>query len=119
MARTAQERRVFRKKRVRGVVTGTQARPRLSVYRSLKHLHVQLIDDISRKTVAAVSTKEPSVLAQKIVANLAGARRIGELLAERATAQQVESVVFDRGSFQYHGQVKAIADGARAGGLKF
>ncbi len=119
MAQTVQERRGFRRKRVRGAISGTAARPRLSVYRSLKHIHAQVIDDMSGATLASVSTREPSVRAQKIAANIAGARKLGELIAERAKAKNVSSVVFDRGCFQYHGQVKAVAEGARAGGLQF
>ncbi len=119
MANTPQERRVFRKKRVRKKVIGTPERPRLSVYRSLKHIHAQLIDDMHGSTLACASTQEAALRDQKVKAGVEGARRLGELIAQRAKEKNVTAIVFDRGSFQYHGQVKAVAEGARAGGLKF
>jgi large subunit ribosomal protein L18 len=97
-------------------VTGTAQRPRLSVYRSNRGVFAQLIDDGKGHTVAAVNWIEPEL--RKLTAS-EQAKKAGELLAERAKAAGVESCVFDRGGYQYHGRVKALADGAREGGLVF
>jgi len=97
-------------------VTGTAERPRLSVYRSNRGISAQLIDDGKGHTVAAVNWIEPDL--RKVTAS-EQAKKAGELLAERAKAAGVESCVFDRGGYQYHGRVKALADGAREGGLVF
>jgi large subunit ribosomal protein L18 len=102
--------------RVRKRVTGTTARPRLVVNRSTRHVFAQVVDDVSGRTLASASTMEADVRA------LAGdktakAKRVGELVAERAIAAGIGPVVFDRGGYQYHGRVAAIADGAREGGL--
>ena len=96
--------------------TGTAERPRLSVYRSNKGVFAQLIDDRKGHTVAAVNWIEPEL---KTLTASAQATKAGELLAERAKAAGVETCVFDRGGYQYHGRVKALAEGAREGGLKF
>ena len=108
--------RLRRRRRVRARITGTAARPRLSVYRSNRGVFAQLIDDGKGHTVAAVNWIEPEL--RKLTAS-EQAKRAGELLAERAKAAGVETCVFDRGGYQYHGRVKALADGAREGGLVF
>ncbi len=110
------QRRLRRRRRVRARVTGTAERPRLSVYRSNRGVFAQLIDDRMGHTVAAVNWVEPEL--RKLSAG-EQAKRAGELLAERAKAAGVESCVFDRGGYQYHGRVKALAEGAREGGLVF
>jgi large subunit ribosomal protein L18 len=113
---TKRQARLRRRRRVRARVTGTAARPRLSVYRSNRGVFAQLIDDGKGQTVAAVNWIEPEL--RKLTAS-EQAKRAGELLAERAKAAGVETCVFDRGGYQYHGRVKALADGAREGGLVF
>jgi len=113
---TTRQRRLRRRRRVRARVTGTAERPRLSVYRSNRGIFAQLIDDGKGHTVAAVNWIEPDL--RKVTAS-EQAKKAGELLAERAKAAGVESCVFDRGGYQYHGRVKALADGAREGGLVF
>lgn len=105
-------------KRIRRKVAGTAERPRLAVYRSLKHIYAQIIDDRQGRTIASASTAEKNAEV-KNGGNLAGAKAIGELLAQRATAKGVKAVVFDRGGYLYHGRVKALADAARAAGLEF
>ncbi|HEX5376268.1 MAG TPA: 50S ribosomal protein L18 [Solirubrobacterales bacterium] len=113
---TTRQRRLRRRRRVRARVTGTAERPRLSVYRSNRGVFAQLIDDGKGHTVAAVNWIEPDL--RKLTAS-DQAKRAGELLAERAKAAGVESCVFDRGGYQYHGRVEALAQGAREGGLVF
>ncbi len=113
---TKPQRRLRRRRRVRARVSGTTERPRLSVYRSNRGVFAQLIDDTKGHTVAAVNWIEPDL--RKLTAT-DQARRAGELLAERAKAAGVKTCVFDRGGYQYHGRVKALADGAREGGLAF
>ena len=108
--------RLRRRRRVRARVVGTTERPRLSVYRSNRGVFAQLIDDGKGHTVAAVNWIEPEL--RKLTAS-EQAKRAGELLAERAKAAGVEACVFDRGGYQYHGRVKALAEGAREGGLVF
>ena len=108
--------RLRRRRRVRAKVRGTAERPRLSVFRSNRGVSAQLIDDASGRTLAAVSWTESDLRGLK---PLEQAAKGGELLAERAKAAGVDTVVFDRGGYQYHGRVKALADGAREGGLKF
>jgi large subunit ribosomal protein L18 len=106
--------------RIRKKVTGTAQRPRLSVHFSGKHVYAQVIDDESRRTLAAASTAEPSLGGKKKpAANSAAAAEVGKAIAERSLSKKLERVVFDRGGFFYHGKVKALADAARAGGLKF
>ena len=113
---TKRQRRLRRRRRVRARVTGTTQRPRLSVYRSNRGVFAQLIDDGKGHTVAAVNWIEPEL--RKLTAS-EQTKRAGELLAERAKAAGVETCVFDRGGYQYHGRVKALAEGAREGGLVF
>jgi len=113
---TRDQRRLRRRRRVRARVTGTAERPRLSVYRSNRGVFAQLIDDTAGHTVAAVNWTEPDL--RKFTAS-EQAKKAGELLAERGKAAGVETCVFDRGGYQYHGRVKALAEGAREGGLAF
>ena len=101
-------------------MAGTAERPRLSVHFSGKHVYAQVIDDNSGRTLAAASTTERSLVAKdKAAANKTTAKQVGKAIAERLLAKKLERVVFDRGGFLYHGKVKALADAARAGGLKF
>jgi large subunit ribosomal protein L18 len=108
--------RLRRRRRVRAKVHGSAERPRLSVFRSNRGIQAQLIDDVKGHTVAAVSWTEDDL---KSLASMDQAKRAGELLAERAKAAGVESCVFDRGGYRFHGKVRALADGAREGGLRF
>jgi large subunit ribosomal protein L18 len=108
--------RLRRRRRVRAKVRGTAERPRLSVFRSNRGIQAQLIDDGAGHTLAAVSWIEDEL---KTLARMEQAKRAGELLAERAKAAGVEECVFDRGGYRYHGKVKALAEGAREGGLRF
>ena len=111
--------RARRHRRIRKHLAGTQARPRLSVFRSLKHIYAQVIDDSRGITLAAASDAEPRVQGQVAGVKTARARAVGELVAQRARERGIERVVFDRGGYVYHGRVKALADGARAAGLDF
>jgi large subunit ribosomal protein L18 len=113
---TKRQQRLRRRRRVRARVTGTADRPRLSVYRSNRGIFAQLVDDRAGHTVAAVNWIEPEL--RKLSAS-GQAKKAGELLAERAKAAGVETCVFDRAGYQYHGRVKALAEGAREGGLAF
>ncbi len=112
-----------RHRRIRAKVFGSAERPRLAVYRSLQHIYAQVIDDALGQTLAAASSNEPDFRAQageKIKGgNVAGAKVVGQLLAQRALGTGIAQVVFDRGGNPYHGRVKSLADGAREGGLKF
>jgi large subunit ribosomal protein L18 len=110
------QRRLRRRRRVRAKVRGSAARPRISVFRSNRGICAQLIDDDAGRTIAAVNWTEPEL---RSLAAMDQARRVGELLAERGKAAGVDSAVFDRGGYQYHGRVQALADGARGGGLVF
>ena len=103
-------------KRIRHKVRGTSERPRLAVFRSLKHIYAQVIDDIKGHTLAAASSAEEK---GKNGGNIAGAKEIGKLVADRAKDKGVKAVVFDRGGYHYHGRVKALADAARQAGLEF
>jgi large subunit ribosomal protein L18 len=114
--RTAPERRLKRRRRVRAKVHGTAERPRISVFRSNRGVFAQLIDDEAGRTLAAVNWTEDEL---KSLKRMEQAKKAGELLAERAKAAGVETAVFDRGGYQYHGRVKALAEGAREGGLIF
>src|SRR3954462_5467063 len=111
---TPEQRRLKRRRRVRAKVRGTAERPRISVFRSNRGIAAQLVDDVAGKTIAAVQWTEPELRDLKKAKQSAKA---GELLAQRAKAAGVESAVFDRGGYQYHGRVKAFADGVREGGL--
>ena len=110
-----------RHRHVRRKIRGTPERPRLSVYRSLRHIHAQLIDDGAGAALVSVSSLcgEIPQRAKGVKGKCAVSREVGKLLAERAKAESIERVVFDRGGYLYHGRVKALADGAREGGLVF
>jgi large subunit ribosomal protein L18 len=110
--------RVRRHRRVRKRVTGTPDRPRLAVFRSNKHISAQVIDDVTGRTVAAASSIEKD-LKSTSGGNRDAAKKIGQLVGERAKAAGVSKVVFDRGGFLYHGRVAALADAAREAGLEF
>lgn len=118
--------------RIRKRISGTEARPRMSVFKSSKHIYAQLVDDITGKTLAAASSleKEAQTKAKSVkvddqapkttsTKSVAAAHAVGLLLAERCKGKNIGEVVFDRNGFVYHGRIKAVADGARAGGLKF
>lgn len=109
--------RVARQKRVRAKVTGTQARPRLSVFRSLNNIYAQLIDDTKGVTIASASTLDKEVKTK--ASNIEAAKEVGTLIAKRAAEKKIETVVFDRNGYLYHGKVKALAEAAREAGLKF
>jgi large subunit ribosomal protein L18 len=104
--------------RIRRKVSGTAERPRLNVFRSLDHIYVQLIDDQAGKTLASASTSGKNSPI-KTGGNLAAAKEVGKLIAERAQAKGIKKVVFDRGGYLYHGRIKALADAAREAGLEF
>lgn len=117
MALTKNERRIRIKRRIRKSVTGTNSIPRLSVFRSNKGIYAQIITDEDNKTIVAASSVE---LAEGAAANKTEqATKVGELIAKKATEAGIETVVFDRNGYLYHGRIKSLADGARNGGLKF
>lgn len=118
MALTKQERRLRIKRRIRKSVSGTAERPRMSVFRSNKQISVQLIDDLSGKTLVATSSLIKEI-AEKTVTKNEQAELVGQAIAEKAAAAGITSVVFDRNGYLYHGRVKSLADAARKGGLKF
>ncbi|HEY3602365.1 MAG TPA: 50S ribosomal protein L18 [Chthoniobacterales bacterium] len=105
-------------RRIRRKVSGTAERPRLAVYFSGKHVYAQVVDDEAGRTLVSAGTTEKELSKGKHAANRATAEKIGKLIAERALARNIDKAVFDRGGFLYHGKVKALADAARAGGLK-
>ena len=109
--------RVKRHARVRGKISGTPERPRLSVFRSESNIYAQIIDDVAGNTLCAASTVEKEF--EGFGGNVEAAKKIGNKIAERALAKGIETVVFDRGGYVYHGRVQALAEGAREGGLKF
>ena len=111
------EARLRRHRRVRGKISGTAARPRLNVYRSLSNIYVQLIDDVAGVTLASASTTEKDFA--QYGGNVEAAKAVGKTLAERATAKGITECVFDRGGYVYHGRVAALAEAAREAGLKF
>ena len=122
MSNVAQKRRtgrIIRHARVRKKIQGTAARPRLAVFRSNKHLVLQVIDDEAGRTIASASSNEAAQRGIGSGANVDAATRLGTLVAERAKSAGVEKVVFDRGGFAYHGRVAAAAEAARAAGLEF
>jgi len=113
---TKPQQRLRRRRRVRARIRGNAERPRLSVYRSNRGVFAQLIDDDAGRTMASVSWTEPEL---RKLGSMEQAKRVGELLAERAKGAGVETCVFDRGGYRFHGRVAAIAEGAREGGLRF
>ena len=115
--RAKERRRVHR--RIRRKVAGTSARPRLAIFRSLNHTYAQVIDDAQGKTLASASTLEKEVLGDsKAAGNVAAAKLVGKVIAQRAKAKGIEAVVFDRGGYIYHGRVKALAEAARESDAK-
>src|SRR5215210_3514380 len=105
------------RERIRNKVTGTTERPRLAVFRSLKHIYAQVIDDTTGKTIASASSRDKDSSTKG--ANAAAAKAVGALIAKKAKDLGITSVVFDRGGYLYHGNIKALADAARENGLKF
>jgi large subunit ribosomal protein L18 len=121
--KTKEDRRDRIKYRIRRRVQGTVERPRLTVFRSVAHMYVQVVDDATGQTIASASTVEPAVKGalpkQATGGNVEGAKAIGKAIAERLIGQGVKRVVFDRNGFLYHGRVKAVAEAAREAGLEF
>ena len=109
--------RLQRHKRVRAKISGTAERPRLDVFRSAKNIYAQVIDDVAGVTLVSASTAEKSLT--EYGGNKEAAQKIGQIVAERCKAKGIETVVFDRGGYVFHGRVKELADGAREGGLQF
>lgn len=114
--KSRQELRVARHDRLRKKLDGTPERPRLAVFRSLKHIYAQVIDDTTGTTIAHASSQEKEL---GVKGNADGAKKVGLALAAKVKAKGIDKVVFDRGGFKYHGQVASLADGAREGGLEF
>ncbi len=114
---TKKQKRINRHKKIRSKIYGTQDRPRLFVFRSNQHIYAQLIDDDKAKILVSTSDKE--LKTQKGVKKLELSKEVGKLIAKKAIENKIEKVVFDRGGFIFHGRIKALADGAREGGLKF
>jgi len=114
-------RRLRKKKRIHKVVSGTSEKPRLAVFRSASNIYAQLIDDVANRTLAGVSTLTPDLKGQvsKTKGKVDAAKLVGKAIADKAKSLKVDTVVFDRGGYLYHGRVKAIAEGARENGLKF
>ena len=118
MTNSKREARIRRHRRVRKKIRGTTERPRLSVFRSARHIYAQVIDDASGKTLAAASTLSPELKDGKGKKREL-AKEVGKLVAKKCQAAQIQAVVFDRNGFNYHGRIAAVAEGAREGGLKF
>jgi len=122
MAVDKRELRIRRHRRVRKKVSGTPQRPRLCVFRSLRHIYAQVIDDVAGVTLVSASTLEPGVrelLNGTDGGNVEAAKKVGSVLARKAVEKGITRVVFDRGGYKYHGRVKALAEAAREGGLEF
>ncbi|WP_304142040.1 50S ribosomal protein L18 [Mesoflavibacter zeaxanthinifaciens] len=118
MALTKSQRRSRIKSRIRKVVSGTEARPRLSVFRSNKEIYAQIVDDVTGKTLVAASSRDKDISSSK-GNKVEIAALVGKSIAEKALKAGVETISFDRGGYLYHGRVKSLAEGAREGGLKF
>ena len=115
-----QEARLKRRKRIRKKISGSPERPRLSVFRSSKHIYAQVIDDLNGVTLVTVSTLHPEIREQeKVKGKMEDAKRVGKMIAHKAKAQGITKVVFDRNGFLYHGRVRALATAAREAGLEF
>jgi large subunit ribosomal protein L18 len=119
MSKQRTEQRERRRRRVRAQVAGTAQRPRLNVFRSLSGIYAQLIDDTVGHTLASASTLDATVKGNNSLKKSEAAREVGKLIAQRAQEKQIKQVVFDRAGYRYHGRVKAVAEGAREGGLEF
>ena len=111
--------RLKRKERIRRKLSGTSERPRLTVYKSLKHIYAQVVDDASGRTLAFASSLSKELKGKDEGDKKADAKRVGQLIAEKCKAAKVDQVVFDRNGFPYHGRIAAVADAAREAGLKF
>ena len=118
MALTKTERRQRIKNRIRKVVSGTESRPRLSVFRSNKEIYAQIVDDVTGKTMVSASSRDKDIAASKGTKSDIAAL-VGKAIGEKATKAGIETISFDRGGYQYHGRVKSLAEGAREAGLKF
>jgi large subunit ribosomal protein L18 len=118
MALTKHKRRIRIKSRIRKIVSGTEARPRLSVFRSNNEIYAQIVDDVSGKTISAASSRDKDINTAKVNKTEAAAL-VGKALAKKALKAGVETISFDRGGYLYHGRVKSLAEGAREAGLKF
>ncbi len=116
---TRYEARLKRHRRVRKSISGTPEKPRLNVFKSNKNIFCQIIDDLNGRTLVSASTLDPDLKELRGVANIDASKEVGKLIAKRAIENKIENVVFDRGGYQYHGRVKALAEAAREGGLKF
>jgi large subunit ribosomal protein L18 len=116
--RSSERRRIH--KRIRVKISGSSSRPRLCVFRSLKYVYAQIVDDTQGKTLVAASTAEKSIRGSlKQAGNVQASKLVGKAIAERAKARGIDTVVFDRSGYLYHGRIKAVADAARESGLKF
>jgi len=114
------EKRLRRKARIRKKISGTELKPRLSVFRSLKHIYVQAIDDVSGKTIVAASTLDKEIKGKlKNSGNKEAAAEVGKLMGQRLLERGLNQIVFDRSGYKYHGRVKAVAEGLRSIGIKF
>lgn len=114
------QKRQIRHTRIRKKITGTEERPRLSVYFSGKHINAQVIDDLAGKTLVSAHTTEADLASNADTrANVATAEKVGRIVAERGAAKNIKKIVFDRGGYRYHGKVKALADAAREAGFEF
>lgn len=109
--------KIQRQRRIRGKIQGTKNRPRLTIFRSNLYIYGQLIDDESKKTILGVSEKQLSL--KEKLSKLEKAKQLGQFLAKKALEKKISSIIFDKGSYSYHGRVKALAEGVREGGLKF
>jgi len=111
--------RLKRVKRIRKKISGTPDRPRLRVFKSARHIYAQVIDDVAGNTIAAASSLDKDVKGVDVSGKKELAHKVGEMLAEKVKAKGIESVIFDRGGYIYHGRIKSLSEGAREGGLKF
>jgi large subunit ribosomal protein L18 len=119
MSLTKLERRIRIKHRIRKRLSGIAERPRMSVYRSNRDIYVQLVDDVQGKTLIAASSREKGIAEKKDITKVEQAKLVGKLIAEKAVANGILNVVFDRNGYLYHGRVKSLAEAARENGLKF
>ena len=119
MALTKRERRLKIKQRIRKRISGTSERPRMTVFRSNKQIYVQLVNDLTGETVVSASSKNKEVADKKNINKSEQAKLVGKLVAERSLAKGINSVVFDRNGYLYHGRIRLLAESAREGGLKF
>ena len=118
MSLSKNDRRQRIQNRIRKIVSGTEARPRLTVFRSNKEIYAQIVDDVTGKTISAASSRDKDIKADKATKSEV-AKLVGKAVAEKALKAGVETIAFDRGGYLYHGRVKSLAEGAREGGLKF